>query len=98
MANHRPLAWMTPEERAAVSDKHLLDEHGNPITDRANRKYKAKGTRKKNLNDPIGSVNIRHSQLTRLHIIRDKMSKDGPRISIREALENVIIFWEKGNL
>ena len=97
MARFRPLAWMTPEERA----KALHDEQRTEFDDRQLRKSRSKGAREENrlrkLNDPIGSVNIRHSMLAKLHTIRDIMSRDGPRISIRETLENIITFWEKGN-
>lgn len=94
MTRFRPLAWMSPEEREAA----LREEHGDEFVDRKLRRQSSKGVQRKEIGDSIGSVNIRHSMLVRLHAIRDFMSVNGPRISIRVALERIIEYWEKGNM
>lgn len=47
--------------------------------------------------NPIGSVNIKRSELEKMHRIRERMSGDGALIPLWEALKNVIDYWEEYN-
>lgn len=46
------------------------------------------------MSDPLGSVNIRASTLTKLHRIRESMSGDGKLIPLHEALERLVEMYQ----